>query len=70
MTSGLMEFRALLGPDGTARVLYVRSSEPVPSTCLLRTFWLTEAEQAAEQHNRERDEREALKAAGQGELFR
>lgn len=64
-----MEFRTLLGSDGAAQVLYVRSSEPVPSTCLLRTFWLSEAEAAAEAHNRERDEREALKAAGQGELF-
>ena len=69
MTSGLMEFRAIVGPDGTARVVYVRSDSPVLGRCIHRTFWLTEAEQAAEQHNRERDEREALRAAGQGELF-
>ena len=68
MTSGLMEFRAIVGPDGTARVVYVRSDSPVLGRCIHRSFWLTEAEADAATHNRQRDEAEALRAAGQQEL--
>ena len=64
-----MEFRTLLSPDGIARVVYVRSDSPALGTVLCRSFWMQEAEDIAAAHNSARETREALKAAGQGELF-
>ena len=64
-----MEFRAIVGPDGTARVVSVRSDSPVLGRCISRSFWLTEAEADAAAHNVARDEAAALRAAGQKDLF-
>ena len=64
----LMQFRAILGPDGVARVVYVR--EDSPSCRVIHASDLSsDCEAVAEEHNREREERLALAAAGQRELF-
>jgi len=62
------EFRAVLGPDGIARVVYVPETQPNSGT-IHASFFSHECEAAADAHNRERAEREALRAAGQGCLW-
>jgi ribosomal protein L25 (general stress protein Ctc) len=63
-----MEFRAIRRPDGVAAVVYVR--EESPSCGMLHASPLSyECEAVAEEHNREREAREALRAAGQMELL-
>ena len=68
MTSLLMEFRAVRRPDGSAVVVYVREESPSCGT-LHASPLSSECEAVANEHNREREAREALRAAGQGELF-
>ena len=68
MTSGFMEFRAIRRPDGTAVVVYVLEESPSCGT-LHASPMSSDCEAVAEEHNREREAREALRAAGQGELF-
>ena len=62
------EFRAVLGPDGLARVVYVPETTPNSGT-IHASFFSHECEAAADAHNKERAERLAAIAAGQGELF-
>ena len=68
MTRALMEFRAIRRPDGRAAVVYVREDSPSCGT-LHASSRSSDCEAVAEAHNRERDEREALRGAGQKGLF-
>ena len=62
------EFCAVVGPDAVARVLYAREDSPSVGV-ICRSDLMHVAEDAAAAHNVAREEREALRAAGQGDLF-
>ena len=67
-TQPRMEFRAVLGPDNVARVLYVREDSPSCGT-IHASDLSSDCQSVADEHNRERQEREKLEAAGQKGLF-
>ena len=68
MRPPLWEFRAIRRPDGSAVVLYVREDSPSCGT-LHAPHLSADCEAVANEHNRDREAREAEEAAGQGELF-